>query len=155
VIVAELRTRLVELGVELVAEVPAPPRTFVWPAQLPSLGIRRLGVFTGCGTCGLGTWVQYGAQPRCWRCAGREAASGTTKDMLCKISDHVDQVGQVQDGHVVPGEAHLAVGVVSDEVLAKVLTGNLAAAWRGYAQSQGLDEALTQAGLEALGEAEP
>jgi hypothetical protein len=151
----ELHVQLQALGVTPLAPVPVPPKRFTWPVALPSLGSRRLGVFTGCGTCGLGTWVQYGAQPRCWRCAGREAASGIPKEMSLKISDHVDQVGQVQDGHVVPGEAHLAVGVVSDEVLAKVLTGNLAAAWRGYVQSQELDEALVQAGLEALEKAEP
>jgi hypothetical protein len=95
----ELRTRLQELGVPLVDEVPTPPRTFVWPAQLPSLGSRRLGVFTGCGTCGLGTWVQYGAQPRCWRCAGREAASGIPMPDLVKraVNTVVDSVNLTAD----------------------------------------------------------
>jgi hypothetical protein len=82
VIVAELRARLVELGVPLIPEIPTPPRSFVWPAELPGLGARRLGAYTGCTTCSLGTWVRYGAEPRCWRCAEREATSGTTENVV-------------------------------------------------------------------------
>jgi hypothetical protein len=129
----ELHVQLQALGVTPLAPVPVPPKRFTWPAQLSGLGIRRLGVFTGCGTCGLGSWVQYGDEPLCWACAGRAAANWVNLD---KNSDK---------------NSDKKAGVA----LSKLLNLDLDAEWLDYAQAAGLDEAVTNAGLEALQKAEP
>jgi hypothetical protein len=142
----ELHAQLAALGVAILPQVPVPPRSFTWPAELPGLGARMLGAYTRCTTCEFGTWVRYGAEPRCWVCAGRAAAIAPAAMVA---SNHCPAIVEVDD-HVESGVVHLAADIVSDETLAKVFTGDLAAAWRRYAKARALDEAVVQAGLEAI-----
>jgi hypothetical protein len=42
---------------------------FPWPDELSGLGVRHVGPFIPCHSCGRGTWVRYGLRALCLGCA--------------------------------------------------------------------------------------
>ena len=119
--------------------------------------------------CVAGTWAPYGDEPLCWACAGREAASGTPMPDLVKpaVNTVVDPVNRTADPKVKAGnsdnvQVNLGANWVnldknSDKndkkagiTLGRLLNLDLDADWLAYATAAGLDEAVVNAGFEAL-----